>query len=147
MDDEIIAELKKTIVFDSINKMILPHDQHAMERVKDRTDAFERVDSTIFGIFSSFRQIVKTFFILMIVAYVLFAFITAISSLPEGSSLTTWIFVKHFMSNFKVFRNLPLINKIADIFENVFSPDQAHFILFVGAFSLTFFILYLIFPE
>lgn len=98
--------------------------QNVLERIQDRVDIF----------FSKGYNIVRLIFFIVVMIYLLYTFVTAMNSIPEGETLTITHFLSQILKNFNDLReNFPVFEYIYSKISNLISANQVNCLIFLSS--------------
>lgn len=116
-----------------------PYDKKNYE---DKDSIFDRIQDEIDDFFSKGYNIVRLIIFLIILIYIFYTLTSAMTSLPEGESLTLSFFYNHILQNFRDLReNFPIFKYIFTKISNLISTKQGNFLIFLCTMLGTFLLL------
>lgn len=108
----------------------------------DDINIFEKMQNRIDEFFSKGYNIVRFIFFIIIMLFLLYTFVTAMASVPEGESLTISAFFSQIAKNFNALReNFPMFEYIYSKISNLISAKQVNFLIFLSTMLGTIIIL------
>ena len=99
---------------------------------------FDQINERLNNFFSKGWNIARVTFFMIIALYFIYILISALSTVPEGESLTWSHFLKHLLQNVSDLRdNFPIFGSIFQKISNLISARQVNFLVFLSALFAT----------
>lgn len=120
------------------NQGITSDQQYHQRNNQDGENIFDIIQDKFDNFFSKGYNIIRLLVFIIIMIYLLFSFISAMASLPDGESMTLTFFFKYILQNFKDLReNIPIFEYLFTKISNLISAKQVNFLIFLSSMLVT----------